>query len=294
MSHEYLKWSETVYGGEKQPPNDPVDPLAGSWPMYYFTKDEDTFNGPDGRPVHFDIQSPDTIDWYRQLRAVNRTLKHLTPHQRDIAIYWGTGAATKQWTPVVDRLIDTYNLTPTRAARVLAAVHTGINDTFVIVWHYKYLWNVARPIQYDQSIETVVCTPRFPTYISGHAAVAGYVETILSYFFPGEARHLKQLAEENAKSRLYAGVHFPIDNDEGLSLGRQIGHFIIKTLSKEHNEKGQQVDVFYRKNLRADISPQPYEQVIPFDFDNDCTSNTITSIHDGKHSKYVPKPKLYL
>ncbi|MDQ7865031.1 hypothetical protein RCO48_39790 [Peribacillus frigoritolerans] len=33
--------------------------------------------------------------------------------------------------------------------------------------------------------------------------------------------------EESAQSRLYAGVHFNVDNKEGLNLGRQIGEVVV-------------------------------------------------------------------
>ncbi|MGM8363867.1 vanadium-dependent haloperoxidase [Virgibacillus sp. W0181] len=288
----FLKWSDVPYGGEKHPPNNPVDQTASSWPMHYFTFENNKYLGPDGENVRFTIRHPDTIDWHRQLRTVQRTLKNITPDQIKIATYWGTGAATKQWTPIIDRLIDTYNLTPTRAARVLASVQAGINDTFVIVWYYKFLWNVARPIQYDPSLQPIIYTPRFPTYISGHAAVSGCTQTILSYFFPAEARRLKALAEENAQSRLYASVHFPVDNEEGLSLGRQIGTIIINQLRKEETGDGTQVDVYYRSSKHANLQPPPYKQAIPFDFDEETISNTG---HSNKHSKHkhIPKPKIF-
>lgn len=289
MVATYLKWSETPYGGEKYPPKDPVDPNAFSWPMYYLKFTNNQFLTLDGE-IKFTIRHPDTIDWKRELRIVERTLKNSTPTKIKVAKYWGTGPATKQWTPIIDRLIDTYNLTPTRAARVLAVTQASINDTFIVAWYYKYLFNVARPIQYDPSLLPIICTPRFPTYVSGHAAISGCAQTILSYFFPGEEKRLKALAEQNAQSRLYAGVHFPIDNEEGLKLGRQVGTAITNVLKQQHTVDGSLVDIFYEKNRHADLQPPPYTQAIPFHFDDHCTSRTIQSLQKNKETK----PKLYL
>ncbi|MEK1833046.1 hypothetical protein AAAC51_41450 [Priestia megaterium] len=39
--------------------------------------------------------------------------------------------------------------------------------------------------------------------------------------------------KESAQSRLYAGVHFKVDNDEGLRLGRQIGETVVKLMSSQ-------------------------------------------------------------
>lgn len=40
--------------------------------------------------------------------------------------------------------------------------------------------------------------------------------------------------EESAQSRLYAGVHFNVDNNEGLSLGRQIGEVVVSLLRTQN------------------------------------------------------------
>jgi hypothetical protein len=58
--------------------------------------------------------------------------------------------------------------------------------------------------------------------------VAGCAEVLLCYFFPRDASIIKRIIEESAQSRLYAGVHFKVDNDEGLRLGRQIGQMVEK------------------------------------------------------------------
>jgi hypothetical protein len=161
-------------------------------------------------------------------------------------------------------LIDTYGFTPVRAARVLAAVQGAINDGLVVTWFYKYLYDQARPNQYNQQLRTYICTPLFPTYPSGHSVVAGVAEAVLSYFFAPEADRLHQLAEEASISRLYGGVHFPPDLSEGLRLGRQIGRIIVNTLSSQRDRNQVMVDIPITKDLHANLPPPPYTQVIPF------------------------------
>ncbi|OEH93804.1 chloroperoxidase [Bacillus solimangrovi] len=273
--YNYLKWNEIPYAGEKTPPTNPEDPLAGSWTMYNIKRCRSLFfTKPGGEPIYFTILNPNYIDFEKELDVVLETREHLDASEKIIARYWGTGVATKQWTPIIDRLIDTYGVTASRAGRILAAVQSAINDTFVITWYYKFLWLVARPNQYDRDLATVLCTPRHPTYPSGHAAVAGCAAEMLTYFFPGEATRLDELAEQCAVSRLYALVHFPIDNSEGLSLGRQVAKVAINKLRQEVNSQGDPIDTPFEENLMADIPPEPYPvgQTIPFDFDTTCTS----------------------
>ena len=44
----------------------------------------------------------------------------------------------------------------------------------------------------------------------------------------------KNLVKESAQSRLYAGVHFKVDNDEGLRLERQIGETVVKLMRSQN------------------------------------------------------------
>ncbi|WP_430787543.1 vanadium-dependent haloperoxidase [Virgibacillus flavescens] len=285
MNYDYLRWSKVPYAGEKKPPNDPVTPLAGSWPLFYLKRDrKGDFLSPSGNSLQLPIKDPNRIDFEQQLIIVQKALKKLTPHQKAVAIYYGTGAPTKQWTPVIDRLIDTYGVTPTLAARIMATVQAALNDTMVVVWDLKYRWDVARPDQYDQTMRTLLCTPRFPTYPSGHATLSGCAEVLLSYYFPKEAKKLKQIAESDAVSRLYAGVHFPADNDEGIELGRYIGRVIVRYLKKY-----SEIDTSFRNYKDAQILPDLNRQFIPYEFPDHCSSLVIED--DKKKSS---KPTLYI
>ena len=225
MVKNYKKWKKSSYSAEKI--------MVGSWVTHYIKIDKHgQIFYKDGRKITFDIRHPSKIDWDSQLSLVNNTLLKLTPHQIDIAKYWGTGVPTKQFLPIMDQLIDTYKVPAPMAAHILAVVLAAINDTFVLTWKLKFDWLVARPNQLDQSLVTILSTPRHPTYPSGHATVGGCSEVVLGYFFPGEAKKLRKMFQECADSRLYAGVHFPIDNEEGLRLGRQVGQIVVEELSK--------------------------------------------------------------
>lgn len=288
-------WSELSYAGMTRVPV-PLDPEAGSWPLFFLKRNmQGEFTDPAGKVIPFSIQYPDSgIDFEgEQLDSVRQVLQNLTPEQIDMAHYWGSGPPTKQFTPIIDRLLDTYELSAARAARVLAAAQAGINDAFVVCWHFKYLWNIARPNQLDQELATLLCTPNHPSYPSGHSTVAGCLEAILSYFFPPEAPRLHELAEECALSRLYAGVHFPVDNSEGLRLGRQIGGIIVEILANQASNSATRIDHEITENRHAQLPP-PYRQVIPFEYSIDCDSKVIPPVApvSKKHS-FGYKAKTY-
>ncbi|MCQ6267228.1 vanadium-dependent haloperoxidase [Fictibacillus sp. WQ 8-8] len=209
-----------------------VEPTAGNWPTYFLRRNRrGEFTDFKGEVIEWEIKDPSEVDFTgKELTIVRSTLNKLTAKQKKIAKYYA-GLPTSNWSMVAGKLISAYQLSPPLAARLLSALHLGISDTLCVVWHYKYLWDVARPIQLDPSLKTVICTPRFPSYVSGHAAVAGCANTILSHFFPHEAEKLHGIAEEDAASRLFAGVHFHADNEEGVKLGTQIGEFVVSSLN---------------------------------------------------------------
>jgi len=255
------KWSKLINGEET-----PLEPKADSWPMYYFRRNWlGQFTDLHGHLVHFKIKNPHYIDFKEtELDIVKKTLEHLTYDQRDIARYYGFGPPTKQWTPVIDRLIDTYEVSAPRAARIIAITQAAMNDVMVITWRIKYLTDIARPIHLDRNLKPVISTPEFPAYPSGHSAISGCTQIILSYFFPKEAPRLKEIAEENSISRLYAGVHFKADNDEGLRLGRQIAKHILKRVKIQRDSASKNVDKPFDDNKYAILPPPPYNQVIPY------------------------------
>lgn len=58
--------------------------------------------------------------------------------------------------------------------------------------------------------------------VSGHSTTSASAASILAAFFPAAEAQLQMWAEEAALSRLYAGIHFPMDNEAGLHLGRLV------------------------------------------------------------------------
>jgi hypothetical protein len=232
MRQNYRRWSEHPYPGQPFPYQHSSD--VGSWPMFFITSGPNNeFFDPFGQRIHWQIKHPNYINWEAQLAHLEQTLRNLTPEHVQMARYWGTGELTAKITADIYNLARMYRLGSPEVTQVLAYVHAALNDVFIITWFLKYHWDVARPNQYGRNLNTVVSTPLFPSYPSAHATVAGCSEVILSYFFPPHSNMIKQRLEQSALSRLYAGVHFKVDNDEGLRLGRQIGTIVVQVLRSQ-------------------------------------------------------------
>lgn len=251
----YNSWSNIPYPGEERVYHG-IDPNAGSWPLVYFKRNEKgDFVDPNGKKIAFDVANPAYYNFKLQLVDVMEVNENLTPKQIAMAKFWGTGVPAYQLGTIVMSLIKTYNLSPARSARLLSVIGGTQNDAFIICWYYKYLWDYPRPVQLNPYLQTVIPTPKFPTYVSGHSVVSGATCEVLSYYFPAESEKLSEIAKQASTSRLYAGVHFRCDCVEGLKLGKQIGQLIIKYLENQKDCDDTKVDVPIQEFLDAPIMP---------------------------------------
>ncbi|KAA9028644.1 vanadium-dependent haloperoxidase [Niallia endozanthoxylica] len=185
------------------------------------------FLDPFQRKISWDLRHPNLINWTFERLIVQQTLAALTPRQKQMAEYWGNGMLTEKIRRIIFRLADKYNIGATKLAFVLGYFYAAVNDAFVMSMYFKYLYDTARPIQYGSNVAAVIDTPQSPSYPSGHAAIAGCSQMVLSHFFPSESASIQRKMEECAQSRVYAGVHFKADIEAGLKLGRQIGKIVM-------------------------------------------------------------------
>jgi hypothetical protein len=87
-----------------------------------------------------------------------------------------------------------------------------------------------RPFMRDEKIISQIMTPNFPSYPSGHATMSGAIATVLEEKYPlsGMQGKFYELADEAANSRLWGGIHFEIDNIDGLKTGKFIGQEFVR------------------------------------------------------------------
>jgi membrane-associated phospholipid phosphatase len=196
-----------------------IEPNAGSWKTWVISSGKD-FRVP---------PPPDAAATAAELAW----LKTLT-QEKDLTIaeqvrFWNAGPPSYRWLDVVtNRLLDPTQTTigayPNRA---YLYVSLAIYDATIAAWESKYTYNRKRPSELDSGITPRVAVPRSPSYPSDYAATAFAAADVLSYFNPGEADLFRSLAEEAARSRLYAGVEFLSDSNAGIELGHRVAEKII-------------------------------------------------------------------
>jgi hypothetical protein len=211
-----------------------------------------------------------TSSFYKAMLDVKETGDNLTVEQKEIADFWDDNPfrmnvsghvmfATKKFSPpghwlnIVGIAAETAGADFRTTVAAYAQTSIAFFDAFIRGWEEKYKSVLIRPetsIQQwiDPNWKPYIQTPPFPSYVSGHATnSAAAAEVMTNWFgdalairdtslveFGIKARNLKSFrlaAEEAAMSRLYGGIHYRFDNDEGLKAGKQIGNLITQRLT---------------------------------------------------------------
>jgi membrane-associated phospholipid phosphatase len=136
---------------------------------------------------------------------------------------------------------------------VAAYAHTAIAlfDAFISCWDEKFRSNYVRPETMinliDENWRPYIQTPPFPSYTSGHATNSSAAAEVMTHWFGDnltftdtsllefgiknrEIKSFRAAAREAAMSRLYGGIHFRFDNDNGLVAGRKLGEYVVSRL----------------------------------------------------------------
>ena len=195
--------------------------------------------------------------YMQQARTVYRTSRNLTRGQKAIARFWAddrsrTGTPTGHWVATTNIAIARRDLDLGDAARLHGLVGAAAGNAFIATWATKFRYNQVRPVTtirqlIDPHWAPYLNTPPFPDWVSGHATVSGAASAVLSgvvgtmrYRDPGfstgaDVRSVfavtprtypsfRAAASEAAKSREYAGIHYPASDAEGLRVGTCLGN----------------------------------------------------------------------
>jgi len=240
------------------PPAFAPHPLQPCWgQLHPFVLTSGDACAPPPPPVY--STTPTSVFYANALEVYDTSLT-LTEEQQTIALYWadnpgGTGTPPGHWIAIVGQIARQHGLSLMAAAEVYARVGIAVADAFIGCWQAKYTYNLLRPVTYireviDPTWSPLLVTPNFPSYVSGHSTQSGAAATVLTDMFgvmaftdtlfsdhglvppqaPRSFRSFAAAAAEAAVSRLYAGIHYPFDNNNGLAQGQCIGQVILNRI----------------------------------------------------------------
>lgn len=199
--------------------------------------------------------------YYTEHVEVADAVKNLTDESRWVAEFWSDDLTGMTFSPparifaIANQVIKLEDLNLEETLHAFCKLGIAINDASVAAWNSKYIYNTERPETFikkyiDPDFKSILgeiigipgINPAFPGYPSGHSTFAGVNWIIFDHFFgpnyeftdhchfgrtefngyPRSYHTWKQMAEENAFSRIPLGVHVRMDCREGLRLGTVI------------------------------------------------------------------------
>ena len=192
---------------------------VGSWKTWLI-ETSDQFRLPE--PAEFGSSED-----LRQVEAVVNTLENLTNEQEIVIVRWSGGPGTKtaaaQWLDLVSTYMRENEINDLEQALLIRSVlEMTIADAIIAAHDSKYTYWVQRPFARDDSIRTIMPTPNHPSYPSSSATIAMAGATVVSHYFPEEAATWMAVAEEIGNSRVWSGIHFPVDVEQGALQGEKI------------------------------------------------------------------------
>jgi len=194
----------------------------------------------------------------KSVGAINSTTR--TTDQSNYANWWYE-LSEIGWPRIARVTTTSEELKLWRAARMFALVNMSLYDSYVAGWDSKYHWDFWRPYTairagdtdgnpstvQDATWQNYLETPPVQDYPSTHSALgAGAAEVLKRVFgtdhvsFSMESTTalpanpvrsfttFTQAANENADSRVTAGIHFRFATEQGKELGRKVGAYIVK------------------------------------------------------------------
>jgi tetrahydromethanopterin S-methyltransferase subunit B len=209
----------------------PFSPQAGQWQRWNTLGQNFS--------VPFPPEFMGTV-YLEELEQVKNAALNRTTEQAALVNFWGgvpgTEAPAGIWQ---NRFYDTtkdLKLSNSEYAKKQMILAQAVADSFLECWQNKFAFNTKRPSMAaeisGQEINLAMPNPPFPGYVSGHSTISFTAATVLAQLIPSKKEIYIKDAETAKNSRLWAGIHFPVDNEEGMKLGEKIGQYYIDNIIK--------------------------------------------------------------
>jgi membrane-associated phospholipid phosphatase len=152
------------------------------------------------------------------------------------AFYWQSPEGLNTW---IYRWADKWmfedglDRNPPRAARAYALLASTLYDAFIASQDGKFTYWYLRPHMLDTTIVPLFPVPNFPSYPSNHSTFSAARSEVLAYLFPTRADFARAVGKEAGDSRIWAGIHYPMDNAAGVALGKSVAGLFISWAQKD-------------------------------------------------------------
>lgn len=202
----------------------------------------------------------------KEVMEVKRTVENLTDEQKHIAEFFDDNPfrvnisghlmyATKKFSPpghwmnIVGIAAGQAKADFNKTVAAYTQTAIALFDGFIACWKSKYLFNTVRPETVinqilDPAWQPYLQTPPFPSYTSGHSIISAAAAEVMTAHFGDNFSYtdtsqrefgiadrkfasFRDAALEASWSRLYGGIHYRSDLEQGNAVGKKIGEHLI-------------------------------------------------------------------
>jgi hypothetical protein len=242
--------------GAWRPTGNQKIPLLPQWGNNRPFLKSNTEDGIVDEPNEFSFEK--TSEFFKEGRKVYTTSQILTDEQKNIAKFFEDGVGTVtppgHFTLIMNKIISEKKYKLDQRAIIMLKMGLALNDAFIVCWKYKYRYNYMRPQTYindalDKNWKSIVNTPPFPDYPSGHTVAASVFYSVMEKEFGKDMafvddtyqgvlpnrtfNKLDDFLQEATNSRLYAGIHYNFSCTAGVKAGKKIGNNVLALKMKK-------------------------------------------------------------
>ena len=212
---------------------------------------------------------------YIESKKLGRIDSPFRPQDRaDVARFYAVVLGVQTWNPAMRQAAAAEHKSLTYNARAFALLNMAIVDGFIAVMDTKYTHTFWRPETAikaghtdgnpftlpDPAWAPFITVPCHPSYPSAHATLAGGARevaeraygnsghsiTLQSALVPGVVLHytrFQEIARDIDDARIYGGVHYRFDQEDGGKLGKKVGTFLYKHVLKSSHHASELAEV---------------------------------------------------
>ena len=181
--------------------------------------------------------SPPSLDnpvWKEQIAAIKAAQNPMTEEKKEVIYLWAglSYPWSGDWRNIVNQYLLCRSVPLKKAFSVRSTLMVGLYDSVAAYTTCKYHYLIPRPQKMDPSIRYEIPVPKHPSYPSGHATESTVATRILSLYFPADAKYWQIMAEQCRISRIWAGIHYPFDNEAGKVCGNKVADKVLSETFK--------------------------------------------------------------
>lgn len=220
---------------------------------------------PNAPPAMTSAEYAADLNEVKELGSVNSLTR--TADQTKVAQLWaGVNTPTNflfVWNNVARTVSLARGISTVEKARLFALTNMAMHDALQTTFASKFVYGLWRPVTAirradedgnastapDTNWTSLIVNPPYPSYAGNNAAIGTSQSTILALFFGrddiafqhtwegagGATRSyagFSAMANEEARARIYGGIHFTFDNVAGQSVGQNVANHIFANIMR--------------------------------------------------------------